>query len=395
VHVLVLNHYAVPVSEGGLTRHIELFEQLDDSWSFQITAANRNSQTRQPHKTTHPNFKYLSIPAYDERNGSSRILGWLVFAVKAVLFGLSSKKPDVVYASSPHLLTAVSGLIVARLRRAKCIVEIRDLWPESVVEFGYLTRGSALHRFLSWLERFLYRKADHIVIVTSGWLDYFEGLGIPRDKISVITNGADISKWDPVPGAETIADRLGVSGPVAVYAGAHGAPNGLDHILNAAAKLPHVTFSLFGDGVAKATLMARAESEGLSNVIFSEPVPKTELASFLWTADIAIHTLADIELFKKGMSPNKLYDYMAAGLPVVTNAGGTAEEIIEESTGGVAVGPDDVALGVQTLLGLTSEQRHSMGARGRTWIDANASRASMANKLARTLSQTQAGGASA
>ena len=378
LHVLVLNHYALPRDASGGTRHIELFERLPEPWTFQIVAADRIAHTRARLTAQDSRFRFLSIPAYDS-NGARRILGWIVFAVKAVLYGVRSRRPDVVYGSSPHLLSALAGVMIARIRRVPFVLEVRDIWPESLVEFGYLKSGSMVHRVLTWLERLLYRSADHVVVVAAGWRDYFDSMGVGDDRLSVVTNGAEPSDFDPQPGTTPLASRLGVDGPVAVYAGAHGPPNGLDHILNAAHDRPDVTFALFGDGALKTTLVERAAREKLTNVRFCDPVPKTELASFLWTADIGIHTLADMELFKLGMSPNKLYDYMAAGLPIVTNAGGLAASILSESGAGVGVGPDDVAQGVTEAWTVRSRIGHGGASAGREWLVVNASRAAMAS----------------
>lgn len=327
----------------------------------------------------------IAVPAY-QSNGSRRIAGWAIFALKATLYGLRQPKLDIVYASSPHLLAGLAGLVIAKLRRKPFILEIRDIWPESLIEFGFLNRNSATHKILLRLERALYRSADHIVVVAEGWRAYFADLGVDETRLTTITNGADPSDFKARPDTVSIAAVLGVEGPVAVYAGAHGPPNGLDYVLDAAHECPDVTFALFGDGASKQALIARAKREGLTNVRFLDPVPKAELSTFLWTADIGIHTLADMPLFKLGMSPNKLYDYMAAGLPVVTNAGGLAESILSESSAGVATDPDGVAKGIREILGRSPSERERMGRAGRDWVSENASRGAMADRLADLLS---------
>lgn len=390
MRVLVLNHYALPRDASGGTRHIELFERLPAPWTFQIVAADRSVHSRSRLRPSDNRFRFLSIPAY-ESNGTRRIIGWAVFAIKAVIHGARTRRPDIVYASSPHLLTGLAGLVIARVRRVPLVLEIRDIWPESLVEFGFLQTGTIAHRLLLGLERFLYRSADHVVIVAAGWREYFLSMGVTADRLTVITNGAEPDDFQPQLGVTHLAARLGVQGPVAVYAGAHGPPNGLDHLLDAARDCPEVTFVLFGDGSLKPQLVARAAQENLTNVHFLDPVPKTELAKFLWTADLGIHTLADMELFKLGMSPNKLYDYLAAGLPVVTNAGGLAESILSDSGAGVGVRTNDVAKGVCEVLCRSTDERRRMGDNGRTWLAGNASRRAMAGLLADVLSTVASG----
>lgn len=392
-HVLVLNHYALPLSQGGGTRHIELFSRLDPaSWSFEILASNRAPQSRKPFTTDDPHFRLVPIPAYDDRNGRHRVMGWVAYSLRSFLGALRGTRPDIVYASTPHLLTPLAGLMVSRLRGAPFVLEVRDLWPESLVEFGYLTRGSAVHRLLTWLERRLYRAADHIVIVTAGWHDYLVAKGVARDKITTVSNGSDPDLFSPRPAESTLRDVLGVDGPIAIYAGAHGPPNGLDAVLDAAAELSNVTFALFGAGASKGELVRRAREEGLTNVVFENPIPKTELAQLLWTADVGIHVLADMELFRKGMSPNKLYDYMAARLPIVSNAGGVAKEIIDAAACGAASEPAGLPDAIRKVLSLSQQERRAMGERGYVWLLENASREAVVRDLESSLMQAASSG---
>ena len=380
-HVQVLNHYAKPRTEGGANRHIELFGRLSSAWTFTIVASNFSGHThRRLDSRSSPNFRFVPVVPYSS-NGLSRILNWASYAVMAVVSSLTGPRPSIVYASSPHLLTPLAGWVVSRVRRARLVVEVRDLWPQTAVEMGFVREGSMLHRALSALERWLYRRADHIVAVTDGWTDHFARLGVGQDKVTVISNGAEPTDFDVRPDVPPWATRVGRAGPFAVYAGAHGAANGLDFVLDAAAITPHLTYVLVGDGERKAALVERASREGISNVVFLDLMPKDELSAILGTADVGIHCLADVPLFKIGMSPNKMYDYMAAEVPVVTNAGGAAARIVEAAGAGLAVEPDGLAAGLGQILALSAEERASIGAAGRSWLTANASRSVMAARL--------------
>lgn len=380
--VLVLNHYALPLDQGGGTRHIELFSQLDGRvWDFTIIAANRLGQSPDPFTTEDPHFALVHIPRYNG-NGRQRIAGWLLFALRAVGAGIRGRRPAVVYASTPHLLTPIAGWLLARLRRARFVLEVRDLWPESLVEFGFTRRGSFVHRALSLLETFLYKRADAIVTVTPGWTDYLQSQGVERGRISTVSNGSDPEMFQPAGDANALRKRLGnVEGALVVYAGAHGPPNGLDAALDAAREMPCTHFVLIGSGVDKSTLVTRAANEGLANVHFLDPMPKAELATLLWTADIGLHTLADMDLFRSGMSPNKLYDYMAAGLPVVSNAGGAAHDVIREAGCGEPASPDGIATAVRRILERPASERARMGRQGREWVAVHASRATTGASL--------------
>ncbi|MFD2078616.1 glycosyltransferase family 4 protein [Actinopolymorpha cephalotaxi] len=384
--VLVLNQSALPRSQGGGTRHVELFGRLR-RWTHRIVAGNRNYTTRERFSSRSPAFVTVPVPNY-ESNGSGRVLNWLAYAVGAVAAGVRWGRYDVVYASSPPLLTPLAGWLLARLRRVPLVVEIRDLWPRSMVELGYLADGSRTHRALVALERFVYRSADAIVAVADGWQDHFAAFGVPPEKVVLVSNGAEPADFVPTVPRDKARAELGADGFVAVYAGAHGPANGLDLILDVAGVLPGCTFVLVGDGLNKARLVTRAAEEAIANVRFLPAVPKDQLANVFVAADVGLHTLAQAELFKEALSPNKLYDYLAAGLPVVTNVGGDLERRLVEAgcavRGSAAPGESSSAALVAALRELGERgaaERARMGARGRDYVERNASRTAMAARL--------------
>lgn len=383
-HVLVLNHYAKPLSEPGGTRHVELFSRLRD-WDWTIVAADRDVYSRRRFTGREPNFVRVRVPGY-ARNDHRRVLNWLGYAAGALVRSMLRRRPTVVYASSPHILAPVAGWLAAAVWRVPFVLEIRDLWPESMVGTGYLRRGSAMHQMLSGLERWLYRRADRIVMVAEGWRSYFRSLGVDENKLIWVSNGAEPSAFTLRPDRyPPLRDRLPVRGRLIVFAGAHGQANGLDELLDAAAELPQHTFALIGDGIDKPRLVARATAEGLSNVHFLDMIPKAEFAGVLGGADIGVHALADAEVFRLGASPNKLYDYLAAGIPVVTNCPGEPHDIVRASDSGAAVPPGKLVVGLRELVDREPAVLREMGARGRRFIEANRSRTAMAARLQRVL----------
>lgn len=380
--VLVLNHFALPRSVGGGTRHVELFGRLGGVWSFLIVASNRNNYTRQTFRTDDPGFVTVPTPDY-RSNGPGRVLNWLWYAVGAFLVGLRQRRVDVVYASSPHLLTPLTGYVLAVLKRAAFVLEIRDLWPRSMVELGYLREGSRLHRVLVGLEGMLYRKADRIVVTSAGYPRHIAGFGVPEEKVTVIWNGADPEDFRPTRTREEARKALDLplDGFVAVYAGAHGPANGLDQVLDAAAALPRHTFLLVGDGLDKRRLRDRARAEGLENVRFLDPVPKENLADLLVAADVGLHVLTDTALFHEGISANKLYDYLACGLPAITNVRGESSDAVTTADAGVACEPNGLAEAVRRVSGLDPAERAAAGERGRDYVRVHRSRTAMAERL--------------
>jgi glycosyltransferase involved in cell wall biosynthesis len=320
-------------------------------------------------------------------------VNWASYTVMALLRGLARRPVDVVYGSSPHLGAALAGLVIARLHRARFVLEVRDLWPRILLDAGMLAETSPLYRSLKVLERFLYRQADAIVVLASGSAGDIVAEGIDRAKIRFLPNGADPDDFRVETDQGELRRRFGLDGTVVVYAGAHGPANGLDLVLDAAEELvdADVTFLLVGDGVAKADLQAEAERRGLTNVAFHDPIPKSEIPELLAAADIGLHCLADIELFHHGVSPNKLYDYMAAGLPVVTNTPGEVASMVDEAGAGEAVGPRGIADAVRRIVQLAPEVRAKLGVNGQVWMADNRSRAARSAELEHLLDGLVAG----
>ncbi|NES31015.1 glycosyltransferase family 4 protein [Micromonospora terminaliae] len=382
--MLVFNQYAKPLSEPGGTRHIELFGRLD-GWDYLIVTGDRDYYSRQRVEADQKHFKRVRVSDY-EGNNHRRVLNWLTYCLGALATAFRPGQVDVVYASSPHILTPVAGWLAARMRRARFVLEIRDLWPDSMVDLGHLRPGSLTHRALKALEVWLYRRADRIVIVAAGWHEYLAALGIERAKVEWVSNGAEPADFDLRPDdCRPLRDRLPVHGKLFVYTGAHGPANGLDALLDAAAELPDHTFALIGDGIEKPRLVERATGEGLTNVHFLDMIPKRELAGIIGAADVGIHVLADAAVFRHGASPNKLYDYLAAGLPVVTNCPGDPHDIVYETGAGMAVDSSDLVAGIRKITELDSSSLREMGRRGRRYIQENRSRTVMAGRLQRVL----------
>ncbi|MFF4892734.1 glycosyltransferase family 4 protein [Micromonospora chersina] len=382
--VLILNHYAKPLSHSGGTRHVELFGRLE-GWDWTIITAGVDHISKQVYVPDDPHFVAVPVTSYT-RNNHRRVLSWFSYARNALVAGLRQPRPDVVYASSPHILAPVAGWVVARLRRAKFVLEIRDLWPEAMVSTGYLRSGSLVHRALRFLELWLYRRADRIVMVAHGWRSHLTSRGVDESKLGWVSNSAEPADFDLRPDVyQPLRDRVPVRGRLIVFAGAHGPINGLDRLLDAAAELPEHTFVLIGDGHDKRELVQRATAEGLTNVRFLDPVPKQELQAVLGGADIGVHVLAYSPVYRLGASPNKLYDYLAAGLPVLNNCPGEPEDILLTSDSGLTVDSGEIAAGLRKLAELDDATLVEMGRRGRRFIQEHRSRAVMSARLQRLL----------
>lgn len=385
-NVLVLNHFAVPAGEAGGTRHTELFSALD-GWDHIIFAARTNYTTRR-RQQDQDGFHFVPVTAYAS-NGISRILNWASYSVMATLAGLRllRRRPDVVYASSPHLLAGATGVLLSTAYRRPFILEVRDLWPKVLVDMGQLSPESRLHKVLAGLESALYRRADRIVVLTPGVVTELIDMGVDAGKIELIPNAADPAYFHIDEDRALVRERLAFDKVTVLYAGAHGPANGLDLALDAAVELRdlHVEIILVGDGISRDDLRERAAREGIDNVRFLEPVNKDAVPELLAGADIGLHCLADVPLFRYGVSPNKIFDYMASGLPVLTNTPGEVTDLVEGAAAGVAVQPNGIASGIRRMVEAGSDGRERWGASGKAWITANQTRTAMGHRLEKLL----------
>jgi glycosyltransferase involved in cell wall biosynthesis len=388
--VLVFNHFAAPRGHPGGTRHVELFSNLP-GWSHVIIASRLNLATGNE-QLAEPGFLPVRVIPY-RRNGISRVLNWVSYAVTATLAGLRQPRPDIVYASSPHLLAALAGWCVATMRRSRFILEIRDLWPRVLADMGQLTQTSLTYRALVRLERFLYARADAIVVLATGTTAALESQGVPADKVAYLPNGADPDDFRPSAPRDELRRRYGFSRMTAVYAGAHGPANGLDLLLTAARSVSDLDLEivLIGSGVDKPRLVKAALDQGITNVRFMDPVSKVEIPDVLNAADIGLHVLADVGLFRDAVSPNKVFDYLATGLPVITNTPGVVGDLVTESSAGYVTAPDDLAQGLRRMYTTAATQRQAMGSAGRDWIARHQSRTATAGELLRLLTTVTMG----
>lgn len=368
----VLCHMAVPSGTAGITRHDDLYGSLA-GWDSTIVAGRISHLTRAAVPDEVPGFETVWTFPYTE-NDYRRLLNWASFLFTGTARALRLGPLDVVVGSSPHMLNPVAALVVAKLRRARFVMEIRDPWPEVLVEAGTIAEGGRTHRVLQRLAGFLYRQADAVVVLASGVYDRLIELGVDADKVTLVPNGASLAEMPTPEERERQRKELGLTGTCGVYAGAHGPSNGLDFVVDAAARAAtdDVTIVLIGDGIDKPRLMERVRAEGVTNLRFLDPMPKAELTTALGAFDFGIHCLADREMFHRGMiSPNKLYEYMAHGLPVITNVGGWVADVVTNEALGVAALPDGLGDAAVQMAKTPGAERAAMSENGRRFLAAN------------------------
>jgi glycosyltransferase involved in cell wall biosynthesis len=326
-------------------------------------------------------WRTYSTPGYG-RDLRSRLASYGTFALWSAVAGARAPRPDVVVASSPSLPSAAAAAVVARARGARFVLEVRDLWPDSVVAMG-LVRDPRVIAAARRVEAFCYRRAERVVALTEGIRDGIVAKGVSPAKVVLITNGVDL---EIATGAEPAAAPVPDGAFVAMYVGAHGTYSSLETLLDAAEALrerPDVRIVLVGGGDRKAALVADAQRRGLANVAFVDPVPKREVPSWLARADACILPYQDRALFA-GALPNKAFDYLAAARPIVAAAPpGELTRLVEAAGCGVAVPPEDGPALAAAILRLAADREgaRAMGARGRAHALAHYDRAALAARF--------------
>ncbi|MCU1253295.1 MAG: glycosyl transferase group 1 [Edaphobacter sp.] len=397
MRVWLINHYAVPPSEPGGTRHYNLARELIRSGhDVTVIASSFNHATGMRINCAHGKlstlekfgevpFLLLRVPTY--RSKVARLWNMFVFAFE-VWLGLGTqrmRKPDIVIGSSLTLLAAFASERLARRLCVPFVLEIRDLWPQTLIDMGMRPHHPAVVGF-GMIERYLYRNADKIVTLLPNASEYMVPRGARFNNITWIPNGVNVELM-PFPHVPSRPDPFTV-----MYAGSHGLSDDLDPVLDAAALLNkevpgRFCFRFVGDGPNKRDLQRRVANEDIANVVFDDPVPKREVFSVLQEADAFIITAKKTDLYRYGISPNKLHEYMAAARPTIF-AGKSHNNPVAEAAAGITVAPEDyraIAGAVETLAALSIDERWEMGLRGRQYIEERHDFARLASRLEQVL----------
>jgi glycosyltransferase involved in cell wall biosynthesis len=387
----MINHYAIPPSCGGGTRHYSLARRLVERGHAVRIVAGSFGLTDRPERPTAAALEREAIDGVDfvwartptfRGNGVGRLRNSLAFA-RAIgeLPRFLKERPDVVFGSTPHLFASDASARLAARLRTPFVLEVRDIWPQSLIDIAGV---SPRHPIVSWmrrLERRGYARAAAIVGLMPGLEAHVRGLGFDRVPVTPIPNGIDL---DLVP-----APRAAPAGPFTVlYAGQMGPPNCLEPLIDAArllAKCENVRFRLIGAGVSAATLRERAT--GLANVAFEPAVPKREVYALLQSGSAFYAGARRAALYRHGISFNKLFDYMAIGRPIVF-AGDVPDNPVSLSGCGVVVpgeDPEALASAIEHLAAMPAAEREALGELGRWYVTERHGMDALADRLERTL----------
>jgi glycosyltransferase involved in cell wall biosynthesis len=312
---------------------------------------------------------------FPNRKAYERILNYSSFCASASTTGMFVSRPDVLIATSPQLLVGLSGWWLARTKRVPFVFEVRDLWPESLAAVGMGNPDSMLNRSLSSVAGFLYKRSEHIVVVTAAFKEYLiQNWRLSPEKISIVENGVESDLFSPRVNNADLRTELGGEGKfVVAYIGTMGMAHGLETLVQAATELqktaPDVMFLMVGEGSDKERVINRARSQGLTNMRFVGQQPREKVPEFISISDACLVLLKKAELFKT-VVPTKMLEFMSCARPVILGVDGQARKIMDQARAGVHVEPENVAALVQVITRLAANPvlRETLGRNGRRHI---------------------------
>jgi colanic acid biosynthesis glycosyl transferase WcaI len=317
---------------------------------------------------------------------AGRIANYVAFAIAAVLACFRADRPDVVIATSPQFFAGLAGMVVSRLRGAPFVLEVRDLWPESIVQLGQLREGRLLHA-LEWLEQLLYRSAAGVVVNTGTFIDHIAARGVPRERIETVHNGIDPTVFRPQPRDDALLHAHGLTGKYLVaYIGTLGLAHGVSTLVEAAEQLrdeSDLHFLVIGDGATKAALAEHVARRGLANVTLLGLRPRAEIPRWIASIDVQVVLLRDLAIFQS-VIPSKIFEFCAQERPVILSAPkGEIRGLVEGARAAVSIEPEQPGELAGAILALRGDPEGStqMARRGRTWVESGFVRDDLARRM--------------
>lgn len=397
MHILLIHQAFTAPHEAGGTRHFELARYLaGKGHNISVLAGNvsylsgssmgsRNEETLERGIVVHR----VNVSGRLHAGFMGRLWSLLSFMLNSFIAALRIDEIDIVYGTSPPIFQGFTAYLVSKVKRVPFVFEVRDLWPDFVVQVGAVKSPLLIYP-ARWLEKFLYRKSATIIINSPAFLEHIRGKGIEAEKISMVLNGVETSMFDPGARGEPLRKKLGLEDKtIVLYAGAIGKSNDISTLLDAAKQMRErreIVFLLVGGGNEKNTIEGRIVGEKIDNVIMLPPVPKAEMPMIIAASDIGIAILKDVPMFQT-VYPNKVFDYMAAGRAVLLAIDGVIRKVVEEAEAGVFVqpgNPEDIARGVLSLAE-DADLREQMGRNGRKCVEECFERSEQAEQLERVL----------
>jgi len=407
MHFLLIHQSFATPNEPGGTRHFELargavergheFTVIGSKISY-LTGRSESGTSASGADATLEGVRVVTAFTPPTFGGSfaGRLFSFISFGASSMIKALRMGKVDVVMGTSPPIFQAASAWLVSAIRRRPFLLEVRDLWPEFVIDMGLL-KNWFLIRASRRLEKFLYARADHILVNSPAYVDYLIKKGVEPVKITLLPNGVDPTMFDPSSDGNGVRARLKLDDKfVIVYTGAMGPANDLDQLLAAAEQLKpdrRICFLIVGDGRERKRLQSAADAQKLANMVFAGAQPKREMRNFLASADACVAVLQNIPMFRMTY-PNKVFDYMAAGRPVVLAIDGVIREVVETAGAGIYTEPGDAKSLADAIRFLACHQpeREQMSRNGRSFVEKHFNRSRQSQQFVDLLQRLGAHG---
>jgi glycosyltransferase involved in cell wall biosynthesis len=411
LRILILSHHFPPEVSAGASR----FYELARDWAAAghrvtvVTCAPNHPagvlypgyRNRMWQRETTAGIDVIRLWTFlaPNRGFLRRTLSYASYLLSTTFAAPFLPPADVLISTTPHFFCGLSGYPVSRLRGIPWVLDIRDLWPESIIAVGAMKPGRAM-RMLKTIERFGYSHAAHIVSASQGFLEYFQTCGIARKKISVVTNGVDMSLFTGSANPDAFRKQHNLEGKfLAVYVGTHGMAHQLDIVLEAADRLrdrTDIAFLLVGDGAERERLVGQSRAMALPNLLMLPQMPREQIPDVWAASDAAIVTLRATPLFEL-VIPSKMFEAMAMRRPIVLGVRGQAQQIVEDGDCGLTFAPGDAGGLADCVLRLAADPalRRRLGENGHRLVTTTYDRALLASKylvvLERTLGRADEG----
>ncbi|CUV66262.1 Glycosyl transferase group 1 [Sulfurovum sp. enrichment culture clone C5] len=374
MNIWIINHHALTPDMSGGTRHYDFAKELIKR-GYQVTIISSSI-----HYSTYKELKdykennylkenidgiewiWIKTPIY-VGNGARRVRNMLSFmhSVSSTVPKLNLIKPDIIIGSSVHLFAVYAAYKLSKKYKVPLVMEVRDLWPQTLIDMG-ISKWHPFILLLAWLEKFLYKKANKIITLLPKAHLYIEKLGIEKEKIVWISNGANINHLKHTKKLDS--NKFNV-----VYTGSVGVANDLSVLVGVANILKdkdEIHFTIIGNGVMKQGLINEAKNLNLKNITFLDPVPKSEVYNYLYSASLLYVGLKNLPLYRYGMSMNKIFDYMSVAKPVLF-VSDIDENIVNDARCGFVIknpSPNKIADLIEKISQMPSNELKILGKNG-------------------------------
>ena len=395
-NIWLINYYSYPPGTSSWRRHYDLGKELlKYGYNIDIIGGsfvhdrkkhilNKNEKYR---IENHEGLKYHILNGISYSGSLMRIFSMIEFMIKVFFYEKKIEvKPDIIYCSCPHPFNGLISLYLSKKYKCKFILEIRDLWPETWVEMGAVTRKSLIYKFFAWIEKLLYKKSDKIITLMPGAFMYIEKLGIPKEKVEWVSNGVDLEEFDKNYFKEPVykfdKEKFNIT-----YTGSIGTGNSLKILFEILPNIEilnkNILINIIGKGPLKKNYVEYCKKNAIKNVRFYDAVSKNEIPALLKESNAVISFCKKSDLYKYGISPNKLFEYLASEKPLIFS-GTVYNDFVKISKCGFSVEAENkiqLQEAILKMYELSEKSRKDLGKRGRNYLIENFTKIVLAKKI--------------